>query len=86
MTNENFQGSESPSPGSKQETEKLRDAASEAFSKASDMARDAGKKAKRAAANTASSMSDNVVGILNDTAGRRSGSSRQICQFYEACG
>lgn len=70
MTDKDFQGAESPtSQGSKKETKKMRDAASEAFSKASDMARDAGEKAKRAAADTASTMSDNVRGILNEQLG-----------------
>lgn len=70
MTDKDFQGAESPtSQGSKKETKKMRDAASEAFSIASDMARDAGEEAKRAAADTASTMSDNVRGILNEQLG-----------------
>jgi hypothetical protein len=69
MTNENFQGSESPASQSSKQEKKVRDAASEAFSKASDMARDAGEKAKRAAADTASSLSDSAMGILNEQLG-----------------
>jgi hypothetical protein len=40
--------------------------AGDAFSKASDMARDAGAKATRAASETASSMTDSVIGLLNE--------------------
>jgi ElaB/YqjD/DUF883 family membrane-anchored ribosome-binding protein len=43
----------------------VRDAAGQAFSKASEMARDAGEKAKRAAADTASTMGDEVKEILD---------------------
>jgi hypothetical protein len=90
MTNKDFQGAEfSTSQGSKNETKK-RDAASEAFSKASDMARDAGEKAKRAAADTASTMSDNVKGILNEqlgagvnTAGKFASSMRHAADDLE---
>jgi hypothetical protein len=42
-----------------------RDAAGQAFSKASEMARDAGEKAKRAAADTAAFMGDNVKELLD---------------------
>jgi hypothetical protein len=42
-----------------------RDAAGQAFSKASEMARDVGEKAKRAAADTASTMGDEVKEILD---------------------
>jgi hypothetical protein len=49
--------------------EKLRAAAGDAFFKASDMARDAGEKAKRAASDTASSLTDSVVGLLNEQIG-----------------
>jgi hypothetical protein len=43
----------------------VRDTAQQAFSKASDMARDAGEKAKRAAAETASSATQGVKDLLN---------------------
>ena len=58
MTNQNFEDAESPASGERTKSNKIRDAAGEAFSKASDTARDAGEKAKRAAADAASSMSD----------------------------
>jgi hypothetical protein len=70
MTNQNFEDSESPSSGEHTpRNKKMGEAASEAFSKASDTARDAGEKAKRAAADAASSMSDHVMGFLNDQLG-----------------
>jgi hypothetical protein len=48
---------------------KFRDATGEAFSKASDTARDAAAKAKSAAADAASTVSDHVMGLLNDQIG-----------------
>ena len=69
MNNQNFEDAESPASGERTQSSKIRDAAGEAFSKASDTARDAGEKAKRAAADAASSMSDHVMGFLNDQLG-----------------
>jgi len=70
MTNQNFEHSEPPASGEHtQRNKKMGDAASAAFSKASDTARDAGEKAKRAAADAASTMSDHVMGLLNDQLG-----------------
>jgi hypothetical protein len=69
MNNQNFEDAESPAPGERTKSSKIRDAAGEAFSKASDTARDAGEKAKRAAADAASTMSDQVMGLLNDQLG-----------------
>src|SRR4029434_2735822 len=68
MNNQNFEDAESPASGERTKSSKIRDAG-EAFSKASDTARDAGEKAKRAAADAASSMSDQVMGLLNDQLG-----------------
>ena len=70
MTNQNF--GNAGSPGWEDQTQRdktMRDAAGEAFSKVSDTARDAGEKAKRAAADAASSMSDHMMGLLNDQLG-----------------
>jgi len=67
MTNQNFE--DAGSPGWEDHTQRnktMRDAAGEAFSKASDTA---GEKAKRAAADAASSMSGHVMGLLNDQLG-----------------
>jgi hypothetical protein len=69
MNNQNFEDAKSPASGERTKSSKIRDAAGEAFSKASDTARDAGEKAKRAAADAASSMSDQVMGLLNDQLG-----------------
>jgi hypothetical protein len=69
MTNQSFEDAESPASGERIKSNKIRDAAGEAFSKASDTARDAGEKAKRAAADAASSMSEQVIGLLNDQLG-----------------
>ena len=69
MNNQNFEDAESPASGERPKSNKIRDAAGEAFSKASDTARDAGEKAKRAAVDAASGMSDQVMGVLNDQLG-----------------
>ena len=50
-------------------TQGVRGKAQEAFSKASDMARDAGEKAKRAASETASSATESVKDLLNQQIG-----------------
>ena len=52
--------------------------AGDAFSKASDMARDAGAKAKRAASETASSMTDSVMGLLNEQLGTGAASAGRL--------
>src|SRR6476660_10491681 len=70
MTNRNYE--DAGSRGWEDHTQRNKTmgaAAGEAFSKASDTARDAGEKAKRAAADAASSMSDHVMGLLNDQLG-----------------
>ena len=70
MTNQNFEDAASPD-FSEQEArnKKFRETPGEAFSKASDTARDAAEKAKRAASEAASSVSDHVMGLLNDQIG-----------------
>ncbi|MGB7780121.1 MAG: hypothetical protein WCF86_01180, partial [Pseudolabrys sp.] len=52
-----------------QRNKNMREAANETFSKASETARDAGEKAKRVAAEAASTMSEHVMGLLNDQLG-----------------
>jgi hypothetical protein len=47
----------------------MHDGASEVFAEASDTVKDAGAKAKRAAADAASTMSDHVMGLLDDQLG-----------------
>ena len=70
MTNQNFENPGSPAWGEHaQRNKNMRDAASETFSKASETASDAGEKAKRAATEAASTMSDHVMGLLNDQLG-----------------
>jgi hypothetical protein len=69
MNDQNLEGAVSPTPGQRAENSNIREAAGEAFSKASSAARDAGETAKRAAADVASGMSDQVMGLLNDQLG-----------------
>lgn len=52
--------------------------AGDAFSKASDMARDAGAKAKRSASETASTMTDSVIGLLNEQIGSGAASAGRL--------
>jgi hypothetical protein len=52
-----------------QRNKNMREAANETFSKASKTARDAGEKAKSVAAEAASTMSEHVMGLLNDQLG-----------------
>jgi len=52
--------------------------AGDAFSKASDMARDAGARAKRAAAETASSVTDSVMDLLKEQLGTGAASAGRL--------
>jgi hypothetical protein len=91
MSYQHFEGTESPSSKDHQgRNEKMRDAAGETFSRASDTARDAGAKAKRAAEGAASSLTDSVRGLLNqqlgagaDAAGRFASSMRLAAHDME---
>jgi uncharacterized protein YukE len=91
MSQQDFEGTESPSSGNHQaRNQKMRDAAGEAFSRASDTARDAGAKAKRAAEGAASSLTDSVMGLLNqqvgasaDAAGRFASAMKTAAQDME---
>ena len=70
MTNQSFENASSPNFSEHEaRNKKFRETAGEAFSKASDTARDAAEKAKRAASDAASSVSDHVMGLLNDQIG-----------------
>jgi len=67
MANQSFEDAQSPDFSEHEAgNKKFREAAGESFSKASDSARDAAEKAKRAASDAASSVSDHVMGLLND--------------------
>jgi hypothetical protein len=70
MTNQSFEDAPSHDFSEHEaRNKKFRDATGEAFSKASDTARDAAAKAKRAAGDAASTMSDHVMDLLNDQIG-----------------
>jgi hypothetical protein len=70
MTNQDFEGRGSSASGEHADrNQTMRDAASEAFAKASDTAKDAGAKAKRAATDAAYTLSDQITGLLNDQLG-----------------
>jgi hypothetical protein len=70
MTKQDVEGAgPAASGGHAQRNQAMRDAASEAFAKASDTAKDAGAKAKHAAADAAYTMSDRVMALLNDQLG-----------------
>src|SRR4029453_10589173 len=87
---QDFEGTESPSGDHQARNQKMRAAAGEAFSRASDTARDAGAKAKRAAEGAASSLTDSVMGLLNrqvgasaDAAGRFASAMKSAAQGME---
>ena len=69
MGDQSFDASDPTATQGSHRTGRSHTTADDAFSKASDMARDAGARAKRAAADTASSMSDSVMGLLNEQVG-----------------
>jgi len=70
MTNQNFEGAGPATSGQHaQRNQAMRDTAREAFAEASDTTKDAGAKAKSAAADAASTMSDHVMGLVNDQLG-----------------
>jgi hypothetical protein len=90
MSYQDFEGTESPSGDHQARNQKMRAAAGEAFSRASDTARDAGAKAKRAAEGAASSLTDSVMGLLNqqvgasaDAAGRFASAMKSAAQGME---
>jgi len=66
MPSQNFENSESPTSSHEQSNKKMRDAATAAFGKASEAAHDAREKPKRAAADVTATMSDQVMGVLNE--------------------
>lgn len=79
MTSENFENAQSGFSNEHQtRNKKMGDAAGETFARASDMARDAAEKAKRAAADTAATMSDHLMGILNEQLGAGATSASQF--------
>jgi hypothetical protein len=79
MSNQNFEDAGPPAwEEHTQRNRTMRDAAGDTFSKASDTARDAGEKAKRAAADAASTMSNHVMGLLNDQLGASAQSANRF--------
>jgi hypothetical protein len=64
MTNQDFE-SNSAAAGGRKKTQGIKEAASDAFAKASEAARDAGSKAKEAASDTASTMTEQVKDLLD---------------------
>jgi hypothetical protein len=70
MSYQDFEGTESASSGDHQaRNKKMRDAAGETFSRASDTARDAGARTQRATEGSTSSLADSVMGLLNQQLG-----------------
>jgi hypothetical protein len=87
MSYQDFEGTESPSSDHQSQNQKMRDAAGETFSRASDNARDA---AAKRGTEGASSLSDSVMGLLNqqlgagaDAAGRFASSMRLAAHDME---
>jgi hypothetical protein len=78
MGDQSFDASDPTATQGSHRTGRSHTTAGDAFSKASDMARDAGARAKRAAADTASSMSDSVMGLLNEQLGSGAASAGRL--------
>ena len=78
MGDQSFDAHDPSAAQSSQRTGRSNTTGADAFSKASDMARDAGTKAKRAAADTASSMTDSVMGLLNEQLGTGAASAGRL--------
>jgi hypothetical protein len=91
MSYQDFESTESASSGDHQaRNKKMRDAAGETFSRASDTARDAGARTQRATEGSTSSLTDSVMGLLNqqlgagaDAAGRFASSMRLAAHDME---
>ena len=77
MADRNF-GNSDATPKPKSGTDRMRASAGEAFSKASDMAQETGEKARRAASNAASSVTDSVMGVLNEQLGSGAASAGRL--------
>ena len=65
MTNQDFERDSTAAGGRDNKMQGIKDAASDAFAKASDAARDAGSKAKQAASDTAFTMTEQVKDLLD---------------------
>jgi len=78
MGDQSFDASDPTATQGSHRTGRSHTTAGDAFSKASDMARDAGARAKRAASETASSMTDSVMGVLNEQLGTGAASASRL--------
>src|SRR4029079_3005090 len=85
MGDQSFEASDPGAAPGSQKTRKSQ-APDYAFSKASDMARDAGARAKRAASDTASTMTDSVVGLLNEQIGSGATSAGRLADAMRVPG
>jgi hypothetical protein len=65
MTNQDFQANSGTAGGRENKMQGIKEAAGDAFAKASDVARDVGSKAKQAASDTASTMTEQVKDLLD---------------------
>lgn len=84
MSYQDFEGPESSSGDHQARNEKMRDAAGETFARASDTAWDAGAKAKRATEDTASSLTDSVMGLLNQQLGASADAAGRFASSIES--
>ena len=69
MSNQNFGREATATRGPDSKAKQIKDAASEAIARASSVARDAGTKAKEAASETATTMTDQVKGLIDKQIG-----------------
>ena len=83
MTHQDFNRDASAASQSKSKTETIKDAASDAFAKASDMARETGAKAKQAASDTAATVNEQVKEMLDKQIGNSWGFAGQIASSFK---
>jgi ElaB/YqjD/DUF883 family membrane-anchored ribosome-binding protein len=87
MTHQDFSsdasGASRDGSRSKSTTDTIKDAASDAFAKASDMARDTGAKAKQAASDTAATVNEQVKDLLDKQIGNSWNFAGQVASSFK---
>jgi ElaB/YqjD/DUF883 family membrane-anchored ribosome-binding protein len=83
MSQQQFSGDAAAASGSKSRTETIKEAASDAFTKASEMARETGAKAKQAASDTAATINEQVKEMLDKQIGNSWGFAGQVASSFK---
>jgi hypothetical protein len=83
MSQQDFGGGASTASRSKNTTDTIKQAASDTFAKASDLARDTGAKAKEAASDAASTVNEQVRGMLDKQIGNSWSVAGQVASSFK---